>query len=73
MLKQEGEGVVLRNDGPPEPSIEPGDFLRTRTGRVYLVEAVCGRQLHCVVMANDVEIRGRVFRWSWTPRRRRSA
>lgn len=49
----------------------PGDGLRTRTGRQYLVLAVCEKALDCLVIPRDEKIEGRVFDWEWAPRRRR--
>lgn len=58
-------------DGP-EPV--PGDALRTRTGRTYLIQRVVGRILHCVVLPkSDSSVPGRVFEWIWSSRNRRLA
>lgn len=66
-------------DGP-EP--EPGDGLETSTGRRYLIlrlkfgRAQNGRlgplrALECLVLPKGEPIKGRIFQWEWSPRRRR--
>jgi hypothetical protein len=63
-----------------EPS--PGDGLETSTGRRYLIlrlkfgrprNARLGplRALECLVLPKGEPIEGTVFRWLWSPRKRR--
>lgn len=54
----------------PEP--KRGDGLRTRTGRRYVILAVRGKRLDCMVIPPEETIDGMMFDWSWGPRRRRT-
>lgn len=47
---------------------EPGDVLRTRTGRQYLILEVRGRRLFCCVVGPDHVIEGKLFKWEWARR-----
>lgn len=61
-------------DGP-EP--QPGDGLETSTGRRYLILALKRRRdgslraLECIVLPASESVSGRLFSWSWSPRRRK--
>lgn len=50
---------------------EPGDELRFRSGRRYLVLTVRGRALMCEVLASSAPVIGRVLPWQWASRGRR--
>jgi hypothetical protein len=76
-----GERVWLTYDSPDV--LEPGDYLRTGTGRTYLIDSVrvqragkhAGRQhLICTVMPDDhtPETDARVAEIRWYPRRKAS-
>ncbi len=70
-------------EGPPP---QPGDTLRTRTGRQYLVRGVrfaapairyhsastTPTALDVVVLPKDEPATGQVFEWTWSPRTRKA-
>lgn len=81
-MKAPGESAAITYDG--WQSVEQGDYLRTQTGRTYLVQDVrvqtrgkhTGRQhLSCVVMAPDhqPEPDATVHPLYWYPRTRRNS
>lgn len=71
----------MRVDGWDGPMAEPGDFLRTRTGRCYQIEEFRPSRpgsrslgtLVCVRLDDDAVLSGEpgVHDWAWTPRVRR--
>lgn len=50
------------------PLPEPGDVLKTSTGRTYEIIESKGRTLTCRVVPPDTRIEGRLFEWRWSPR-----
>lgn len=54
----------------------PGDGLRTKTGRLYLIQGVVRKRnglvgkLRCLVLPKDESVPGRIFEWEWGPRKR---
>ena len=70
-MKGKGENVILRWAFWHGPAAQPGDTLRTRTGRRYLILDVQGRRLDCVVLGPDEVITGGIeFIWTWSKRKR---
>lgn len=73
-MKAIGDVVKLRKlfwlKTLPDP--RPGDGLRTRTGRLYVIRRVRGRELECVVAPPDAVVPGLTFDWRWSSRRRRA-
>lgn len=67
-MKAIGDEVRLTRLWWNAPEPRSGDALRTRTGRMYLIRAVRGRSLACVVVPPDAVVRGRVFEWKWGKR-----
>lgn len=68
-MKPIGAMVTIRmRDWDEDPS--PGDYLRTTTGRLYLVDAVVGPTIAATVMAKDTPIEqgARVFDFYWVSR-----
>lgn len=53
---------------------EPGDFLRTRSGRCYVIESKSGRRLRCRVLEKDAVQFGEpgVWFWEWASRNRKA-
>lgn len=71
-MKAVGERVVLRVDRWDGEQPEPGDFLRTSTGRCYRIDDVLNRHLRCTVLDDDAVQFGAegVWRWEWSARAR---
>jgi hypothetical protein len=79
-VKPEGARVTLRAFVWEGPLPEPGDFLRTNTGRCYRIDeqrlakrdGVLRGPLHCTVLPRDAVQFGDpgVSRWTWGRRER---
>lgn len=52
-------------DGPEPVN---GDVLRTKSGRRYLITAVRGKRLDCIVLDATAQVQGTVFDWWWSKR-----
>lgn len=59
---------VLFWEGQPA---QAGDGLETTTGRRYLIIAVRGRILECLVLPKGEPAPGTIFQWRWAKRARR--
>jgi hypothetical protein len=49
---------------------EPGDELRTGTGRRYLILGWTERQIIALVLPKNEPAKGKVFRWEWASRKK---
>lgn len=52
---------------------EPGDVIRTATGRTYEVKAISGYTITCQVVPPDIRVEGREFRMWWSSRPKKPA
>lgn len=74
-MKREWDPVTLNAVFWEGPGPTPGDGLRTRTGRQYLIQQVIPRAkytaLKCVVLPKDADVDEghRFFNWEWNARR----
>ena len=55
---------------PGAPAPEPGDEMRTRTGRRYQILKITPKTVSCLVLPKDAEVQGKVWIWEWNRRRR---
>lgn len=72
-MKRPGEPTTLTllwwHGEPPVP----GDVLKTKTGRRYLILEQKGRRQMCVVMRPEERSTGLTFDFEWAKRERRAA
>jgi hypothetical protein len=61
---------VNRTD-PEAPLPEPGDEMRTRTGRRYQILKITPKSVTCLVLPRDAEVQGKVWIWEWNSGGRR--
>jgi hypothetical protein len=71
-MKRPGDPCILTRLWWEGPEPVAGDGLRTKTGRQYLILAVRGKRLDCLVLEKDEVINGRVYEWEWGKRERRA-
>ncbi|RKE35270.1 hypothetical protein B0G76_1331 [Paraburkholderia sp. BL23I1N1] len=55
---------------PDAPLPEPGDEMRTATGRRYQILKISPKSVTCLVLPRDAEQQGKVWIWEWNKRRR---
>ena len=70
-MKRAWDPVTLRVHFWHAESPEPGDELRTATGRRYQILSYSGKVLKCVVLPSDAPLEGTVFGWTWGKRIKR--
>jgi hypothetical protein len=54
---------------PDLPRPEPGDEMRTRTGRRYQILKITPKSVTCLVLPKDAVVQGKVWRWEWNSRK----
>mgnify|MGYP006949699578 CR=1 FL=1 len=71
-MKREWDRCILTRLWWNGPEPVPGDGLRTKSGRLYLIMDVRGKRLECLVLPKSEPIEGTVFEWTWGARTRKA-